>query len=109
MTPPILEPATFTQLEWIVIGIARRERRAIPRAGAHGLLNRLRQVLNTGPQPAPLANPRLEALRQTATSLPHLDDANGVPAVAKHQFSAFFLAGFTNDHFRQLVLACGST
>ena len=73
----------FTPLEWTVIALARAER--TPARSSHAA--RLMALLFGDDRARPLADPRLEALRQAAIALWHRRAPQDAKGLARHGFT----------------------
>ncbi|PZU48196.1 MAG: hypothetical protein DI568_08075 [Sphingomonas sp.] len=85
----------FTDLEWSVVEIARRDPLSSIEAPGR-FAGKLASLLGT-PRSLPLADPRLEALRRFVVADHHLRDR-----LPDSQVAQFISAGFTRDHVRLL-------
>lgn len=96
ISSPVVNDASLSALEWLVVSLARRDRLSSLRtpgrmASAMGVL--------FGQRPNPrLADPKLEALRRLAVYAWHQGFAVPVSAV-----KAFVAAGYTSNHYELLL------
>lgn len=97
LAPPArARSAGFTPLEHRVITLARDETPVT--APERGLRASVADWLRSVPQPRPLANERLEALRRLASDLWH-----GQDAVGSGNLALFRAAGFDDRHVALLL------
>lgn len=92
---PAADAPAFTDLEWSVVEIARRDPlSSIQRPGR--IASKMVQLLGKRPS-LPLADPRLEALRRFVVVDHHLGDR-----LPDQEVAHFVAAGFTRAHVRLL-------
>ena len=99
-TAPVADPASsgtdrLSELEWLVVAIARKDGRASLRRP--GRVTTALRALFSRPNPM-LTDPRLEALRRIAV----LTWQRGY-SVPPHEVRAFFAAGFTTGQYETLA------
>lgn len=83
--------AEFSALEWLVIGLAQRDR--VSSLHAPGLLRRVAGLLIGAPRNLKLADPRLEALRRFAVLAWRRGER-----LPEREVAAFAAAGFGAEH-----------